>query len=343
MKDLLIFLAVFLFAYFGVGLFRSWSLRRELFDIPNERSSHDKPVPRGGGLVIVAVCLLFYSLGAVLFENPFSWSYFVGAILIAIVSWLDDLFSIPLIWRFLVHCAAAIILVGGTDFGHLINVPIFGYYVGWGGISIITFLWIVWMVNAYNFMDGIDGIAGLQGVLAGSGWLLFGLFHGYEGISFYGGVLIFGCLGFLFHNWHPAKVFMGDVGSAFLGFTFAAFPLLATGERVGNFEPLLIAAFSFVWFFLFDTALTLVLRLSRRKKVWMPHREHLYQRLIILGKSHDSVTVLYGLLAAVIVAVAVAYTVFRGIFGVLLFFIMVVLSLLLVFLSFRKKRIDLSN
>lgn len=105
-------------------------------------------------------------------------------------------------------------------------------------------------------MDGIDGLAGLQAILAGIGWFVFSIFLGIGGVYLFSGVLIFASLGFLIHNWRPAKVFMGDVGSAFLGFTFAAMPLIAAAEAPERLSLLPVAAVSFLWFFVFDTGFT---------------------------------------------------------------------------------------
>ena len=232
MAEIFIYAAVFSWTFWGVRAFVRWSGgRKVLQDIPNERSSHTRPTARGGGAVFVAACLIFYVAYTILFARDFCWQYFAGALLIASISWLDDLRSISFVWRFAVHAAAAVLLVqticvspfdcaqtisaGGG--GTVLGICVFGAAV----------LWLVWMTNAYNFMDGIDGIAAAQAVAAGFGWLLVGKLWHLETISLFGGVIAFANLGFLIFNWQPAKVFMGDVGSAFLGFTFAAMPFLA--------------------------------------------------------------------------------------------------------------------
>ena len=115
-------------------------------------------------------------------------------------------------------------------------------------------------------LDGIDGIAGIQGAIAGLSWLVFGQMAGNDGIYFFGGVVFFATSAFLIHNWQPARVFMGDVGSAFLGFTFAATPFLARQDAGGMAQLLPFAAILFVWFFLFDSIVTFVRRAFRREK-----------------------------------------------------------------------------
>ncbi|MCY7346009.1 MAG: glycosyltransferase family 4 protein [Pyrinomonadaceae bacterium] len=303
MFEVLSFISIFAATLSGVEFFRRWSLRRELFDVPNERSSHTQPTPRGGGAIIVAVSLTAYVVYTVFISGTFVWGYLLGAILVAGVSWLDDLYSVSFLWRFSVHALAAVIIILTLgSFGEL-TVPLLGtYYFGIFG-SIVTFLWIVWLTNAYNFMDGIDGIAGLQAVTAGIGWLLIGRLLGFETAGFYGGVLASSSLGFLIHNWQPAKIFMGDVGSAFSGYSFAVIPLLAKNEAGAddaNSSYLFFSAAALVWLFVFDTFLTFGRRLFKGEKVWNAHRRHLYQSLVQSGHTHRSVTSLYGIISAII-------------------------------------------
>ncbi|HLM00792.1 MAG TPA: glycosyltransferase family 4 protein [Pyrinomonadaceae bacterium] len=304
MTQIIFIVSAFILTYSGVRIFRHWSLRRKILDVPNERSSHTVPTPRGGGLVIVLVCLLFYTVYGFFIARSFSFGYFAGAVLIAVVSWFDDLKSVPWALRFLIHAVGAALAIFALGYWEKIYLPIAGEInLGLIGTT-VTFLWIVWLTNAYNFMDGIDGIAGTQGWTAGIGWLLTGLLFELETTALLGGVLAASCLGFLKHNWQPAKIFMGDVGSAFLGFTFAVIPLFAANEiqssgggggaRQYQFAP---AAILLVWLFVFDTLYTFFRRLLRGEKFWQAHRSHLYQRLVISGYSHEFVTILYGALS----------------------------------------------
>jgi UDP-N-acetylmuramyl pentapeptide phosphotransferase/UDP-N-acetylglucosamine-1-phosphate transferase len=164
----------------------------------------------------------------------------------------------------------------------------------------VGLVWIVGLCNAYNFMDGIDGIAAAQAIVAGAGWAWLG-WRGGDAMTALAGALIAGAsLGFLFFNWPPAKVFMGDAGAAFLGFTFAALTVLALTQSLERAA----AGALFVWPFLFDTTFTLVRRLVRGENVLRAHRSHLYQRLVARGWSHARVTMLYAALAALGVAIA---------------------------------------
>jgi UDP-N-acetylmuramyl pentapeptide phosphotransferase/UDP-N-acetylglucosamine-1-phosphate transferase len=227
-----IFVASFVVAWIGVALFRRWSLRREIFDIPNERSSHTEPTPRGGGVVIVAVTLAGYLLTTLLTDLPISYGYLAGAVMISLISWLDDLLSLPFWARLAVHVAGSALLMADVGYWHEIFIPTADISIPLGGVlgAVVTMGWLVWLINSYNFMDGIDGIAGIQAVIAGrrmgGSVLLAGpkwdfSVHGHPRLA---------SMGFLVHNWAPARIFMGDVGSAFLGFTLAAIPLLAGKE-----------------------------------------------------------------------------------------------------------------
>lgn len=298
---IIIYSLIFTLSYLGVKLFLHVSIKWNLLDVPNERSSHTNPTPRGGGLIIVLLSLFAYTVYTNFISQIFSWAYFLGAILIASISLLDDLYSISSLWRFLVHSVAAVLVVFFLgEFQH-IYIPFWGLIKpGFYG-QILIFLWIVWLTNAYNFMDGIDALAGMQAVTAGIGWLMIGKIVGLETTSFYGGVIAFSSLGFLIHNRYPAKIFMGDVGSAFLGYTFAVFPLLSLKETSTDTAILPVVSVLLVWLFMFDTVLTFTRRLIKREKVWQAHRSHIYQRLVLAGLSQVRVTSIYVLISLTIV------------------------------------------
>lgn len=317
-----------LLSYIGVAFFRRMSIARNWFDVPNERSSHSRPTPRGGGLVVVTICLTSYILIAILAPATFSWGYLSGAVLLAAVSWADDLFSISVKWRLAVHCVSALLVVFSNGYFEVIGLA------SKGGTSLATFgrvitvVWIVWMINAYNFMDGIDGIAGVQAIVAASAWAVVSSIIGEPQMVWYCLVVLAAAGGFLAHNWSPARVFLGDVGSAFLGFTFASLPLLV-GRATEPPSWLPLAALFFLWPFVFDSAFTFAKRLFKGERVWEPHRKHLYQMLIIAGYSHSSVAVAYLAFAAVS---ALSFLVVIGYGGdVGLFPILFLLAITLVF------------
>lgn len=296
----------FAIAYFAVAGLRRW-VGRHLLDIPNVRSSHFYPIPRGGGLAIVIITLAGSWLILPFIQSEINmrqWGTFtIGALLIAGISWLDDLRSLSTRVRFAVHLAGAISACIAFGAWKEISLPGLGCFSlglwGWP----LTILWIVGLTNAYNFMDGIDGIAGGQAVVAGTGWAIMGIIGSNQLLCIIGILLAASSLGFLVHNWSPAKIFMGDVGSAFLGLTFAVLPVIAAR---GDARFVLIGIL-FVWPFVFDTAFTFVCRLIKRENVFAAHRSHLYQRLVISGFSHQTVTLLYVALALIGVVLAVAF------------------------------------
>jgi len=290
-------LAMFI-SFVSVAGLRRWAEWHLILDIPNARSSHTRPTPRGGGLAIVIVSLLGFILAWVIVSAwPFSmiFVYLSGATLIVTVSWLDDLYSLPNRIRFIAHSLATIMIIAGFGYWQNVSLPVFGLFsLGWWGIP-FTLLWIVGLTNAYNFMDGIDGIAGGQAVVAGLGWAVLGWMSGQFLASVLGMLIATSSLGFLGHNWPPASIFMGDVGSAFLGFTFAFLAVVAAQS-----DPhLALVGVILVWPFIFDAGYTFVRRLLNRENVFVAHRSHLYQRLVIAGHSHRNVTLLYIILAAV--------------------------------------------
>jgi UDP-N-acetylmuramyl pentapeptide phosphotransferase/UDP-N-acetylglucosamine-1-phosphate transferase len=299
----ILFIISFAASLMGVSMFRE-HYGSHLIDIPNERSSHTRPTPRGGGLIVVGITLaggLFY---AFVLQQSVEYRlavlvYTAVASVLAMIGWLDDLSSLSNRVRFMVHSAAAVVMIGYFGYYHSFHLPFFGALnLGPAGLP-LTFLWIVGLTNAYNFMDGIDGIAGGQAVVAGFAWAVLGGVNGQPMILLFGLLLSAGSLGFLYHNWPPAKIFMGDVGSSFLGFTFSVLPLmlgfLVKNEKTAGDLPL--TAFLIVCPFVFDTGFTLLRRLRRGENIFVAHRSHLYQRLVIAGRTHLSVTLLYSCLA----------------------------------------------
>lgn len=274
-------------------------------DVPNERSSHSNPTPRGGGAIIFAVTMILFIDGARRYSQLNELAPFLtGAFLIGIISWLDDLYSLPSWIRFAVQTFAALLVILGIGYFNAIELPFLIVNLNvWLVGQILTLFWIVGLTNAYNFMDGIDGIAGTQGLIAGIGWSLAGWLTDAPLIILFGGLLAATNLGFLWHNWHPARIFMGDVGSAFLGYSFAVLPILALRQNEQK-KDWLIFGVLVVWTFIFDSVLTFIRRIRKRENVFAAHRSHLYQRLVIRNFRHDTVTLIYGCLSLTGVALA---------------------------------------
>jgi len=305
----------------GVGaFFATWAVvltlirlapRIGLLDRPNERSLHTRVTPRGGGLgfvILVGIMLGAFLVWMNVVQPDVSrWNissvlgaYLGPALFVAAVSLRDDFKSLSPGLRFICQLGAALIVVLGVDWFRQVAIPGLGIIdLGWFG-SVLTVVWIVGMTNVYNFMDGIDGIAGVQGAIAGLAWALAGAWLQSPVLALLGLMLAGGCAGFLMHNWPPARIFMGDVGSAFLGFSFAVVPLIALRFLSESSLPMVagslpLFALLSVWPFVGDGIYTFLRRLLRREKVWRPHRSHLYQRLVQSGWSHARVSSLYAL------------------------------------------------
>jgi glycosyltransferase WbpL len=292
-------------------LVRRVAARHHILDHPNERSSHSIPTPVGGGVAIVVVTLSALVLVQALHPmlDPSLFRTISGcALAIAFVSWLDDLRHVPGSIRLLIHLAAGVataMSVGKMAFW----IPFAGVIHIHSGISIaVIALWIAGMTNAFNFMDGIDGIAGLQAVLAGLGFVLLGSITTLPAMIVAGFLLSGSALGFLFENWQPARIFMGDVGSAFLGYMFAALTVIGSVAS----PRLVTAGAMLVWPFCFDAAYTLIRRLLRHERVFDAHRSHLYQRLVKRGMSHAATALAFGLLEVIGLLAAISITVGSG-------------------------------
>lgn len=279
----------------GTELMRRWSSKR-LMDLPNARSSHTRPTPRGGGLPLMVAAvgawkLLLLSTAALFWPRHLTLLCGIGVVLL--VSWLDDLYTLRFKTRLLVHVAAALLVLIASPPPSVVLLPGIGEvplgFLSWP----LAVIWIAGMANAFNFMDGIDGIAGGQGLVAGLAWAFLGMMFWEPMLGALGLYVAVACLVFLFFNWSPAKIFMGDVGSATLGYLFAAIPFVADAGYPEVPTPIWVAASAVVWPFVFDAGFTLVRRWRRGEKITEAHRSHLYQRLIIAGWSHARVSLLY--------------------------------------------------
>lgn len=271
-----------------------------LLDHPNERSLHETPVPRGGGIGIlagIAVALFFLPSLPVLLLWLVCLTLALGAF-----SLLDDLFHLSPVVRFLVQAAVAALLVGlGLWTAHLPVPGSPGWPVALG--MFFSGLWLVWMTNLYNFMDGMDGFAGGMALIGFGALAVLGWLAGDTTYALLCAAVASAAGGFLCFNFPPARLFMGDVGSTALGFLAAG--LLLWADRSGLF-PLWVGMLVFSPFIV-DATVTLVGRLLRGERVWEAHRNHYYQRLVQMGWGHRK-TVLweYGLMLLCALSAALA-------------------------------------
>lgn len=289
----------------GTIAVRHLTLRRQWLDRPNERSSHTIPTPTSAGIAIattflLALCIAEKLLGGSGLGNAFL-PLLTCAASMAILGFIDDMRGLSARLRLLVQASAATLFCLWSEPLRELHMP------GIGALALgplaypLSVLWLVSLTNFYNFMDGIDGIAGGTGVLVS---IFFAVAFAMAGGSPLAPLLLgAACLGFLAHNYPPAKIFMGDVGSGFLGFVLGALAIIGS-------DQLRLPATAFILalaMFIFDTTVTLVRRVLRGEKWYAAHRSHYYQRLVRAGWTHDRVDWLEFCLTALCCMASYAY------------------------------------
>ncbi|MEB3842303.1 MraY family glycosyltransferase [Pseudomonas guariconensis] len=266
---------------------RRYALARSIIDIPNARSSHSVPTPRGGGIAIV----LSFLIAVPFFANKglLDWSS-ASALLgagagTAILGFLDDHGHIAARWRLLGHFLGAswvIFWLGGLS-----SLDIFGYRFDFGWVGgVFTLFYLVWLLNLYNFMDGIDGLASVEAICVSCGGAFLYILSGND--EFVWGAIALACatLGFLIWNFPPAKIFMGDAGSGFLGISLGILSLQAAGVDSELFFGWLIL----LGVFIVDATVTLLRRMLKGARIYEAHRSHAYQYASRYYGGHKPVT-----------------------------------------------------
>ncbi|MCP3931414.1 MAG: undecaprenyl/decaprenyl-phosphate alpha-N-acetylglucosaminyl 1-phosphate transferase [Bacteroidetes bacterium] len=264
-------------------------------DSPNSRSSHTVVTPRSGGVSIVLTC--FLGLIAIFFfgdnshiNNSYMISFALSSLSISIISFLDDLKRREALVKMFVMCCATIGVMAGGVVIDTLSLPFFGKIsLGWIGYP-ITFLWILGLTNAVNFMDGLDGLVGGVAVIVCLFFMGITYSQGSVFVYITSYTILAGTLGFLFLNMPPAKIFMGDVGSTFLGFVFATLAIIAS--LYDNSHTSFLVMPLLVFNIIFDTLLTFFRRLLNKENVLAPHRTHLYQLCNRLGLSHLEISLM---------------------------------------------------
>jgi Fuc2NAc and GlcNAc transferase len=266
--------AVFIASFAGTWLLRKYALAANLIDTPNSRSSHTIPTPRGGGVAIVVTFLLAVPLLGVYGYLSWAWvlSLVLAGAIVAFVGFLDDHGHIAARWRLLGHFTSALVALlflqglAPLDFyGQVFDFGVIGY--------ILAAFYLVWLLNLYNFMDGIDGLASVEAITTCLGMSLIYWFVNAPDLIWPALVLALAVVGFLFWNFPPAKIFMGDAGSGFLGFALGILSLQAAWVA-----PQLIWSWVILLgVFICDATFTLLRRLLRGDKVYEAHRSHGYQ------------------------------------------------------------------
>ncbi len=301
------------------GLLRRYALARSLIDIPNERSSHSVPTPRGGGVAIVLTFLIallvLESVSA--FSNSLFWALLGAGCLVALIGFLDDHGHIPSRLRLITHFAAAgwaLYWMGGLP-----PLPLFGVMLdfGWMG-HLLAAVYLVWLLNLYNFMDGIDGIAGIEAVsVCLAGVVLY--LSSFDDFILMTPMLLLAVavLGFLFWNFPKAKIFMGDAGSGFVGIVLGVLSIQAAWLAPELFWGWVIL----LGVFIVDATVTLLRRVASGEKFDEAHRSHAYQYASRRFASHKWVSLVVGLINVVWlfpIALVVGFGWIDGFVGVLI-------------------------
>lgn len=316
-------LAALLLAGFGLswlisGLVRRYAFATRLIDKPNQRSSHSVPTPRGGGLaIVVSYVALVAALGAQGALALRLVSTLLGCgLLIAGIGLFDDWAPLPARWRLLAHSVAALGALWLMD--GIPPVPLFGLDVdlGWFGLALAAG-YLVWMTNLFNFMDGIDGIASIQAITSSLGGALCWWLATSTPLWYVPVVFAVCVAGFLVLNYPPAKIFMGDVGSGFIGMMLGIFSLWTAQQATQVFW----CWFILIGCFMVDATTTLVRRVRRGDKFHEAHRSHAYQYAARKHGSHETVSLAVGAINLVWllpIAVLVALRFLDGALGTLI-------------------------
>ncbi len=321
---LLIFFVVLASMGMTFGL-RKYALARSLMDIPNARSSHSVPTPRGGGVAIVVSFLV--ALAFIAATGGVEWSSSLALLgaggFVALVGFLDDHGHIAARWRLLAHFIAAFWALGWM--GGVPALLLFGVQVdlSWPGVALVA-MYLVWLLNLYNFMDGIDGIASVEAICVSVGGALLYVIVGKPDLALLPLMLGAAVAGFLCWNFPPARIFMGDAGSGFLGIVLGIMSIQAAWVDPALFWSWVILLGVFV----VDATFTLVRRLLRGDKVYEAHRSHAYQYASRHFGRHLPVTLAVGVinLAWLLpIALLVGTGWVDGVFGVVLAYLPLVL------------------
>ncbi len=257
----------------------SWLGKNHIMALPSGRGCHTVPTPVGGGWTLFGWGALVWAV-SLNSEDMTGALVLAGITILALVSWIDDRKSVSAALRFLIQAAAVMVVLLSMDEGALV----FGGYLSlWPDRMVTAFLWL-WFVHLYNFMDGIDGLAGMETAFIGLGIAGIGMAVALPFPVILTAAAIAGAaIGFLWWNWSPASIFMGDVGSVTMGY------LLGWLLIVMATHGYLLAALILPLYFIVDASYTLLSRMIRGEKVSQPHRSHFYQKASIANGSHAAI------------------------------------------------------
>ncbi|MDA0261772.1 MAG: glycosyltransferase family 4 protein [Proteobacteria bacterium] len=272
--------------------------RRAILDVPNPRSSHSEPKPRGGGIAVVGSIAMVWVTWSILGGVPAGWSpLLAGLAFLALVSWADDVRGMPVWVRLGAHVAA---VAGGVSLLADGEMVFQGWLPLWLDRVAAAIAWL-WFLNLYNFMDGIDGITAVETISIGGGLFVVATVtssgHPAAALAL---VMAAAAAGFLPWNWSPARVFLGDVGSVPLGYLCGWLLLSAAVE--GWWGVALILPL----YYLADATITLARRLVRRERIWQAHANHFYQQAARRVASHARISLIIAAANLLLIGAAVA-------------------------------------
>ena len=323
----LLFMSALSLSWFLTKVSISLMTKLEIVDKPSDRRVHSRVIPRGGGIVFVIIYCLLLPLYELYEANRIVYSYDILQVFlpITIVSFWDDVFGVNIFFRLLTHIIASILAIMWLVHPYNIlheDLPIF-IDLTIGVIALVTFL------NVYNFMDGIDGITGMETIHVSLSLIILSFIkidevHSVSFILTSCFIILGWSIGFLYFNWHPAKIFIGDVGSIGIGFILGICLLIVGSSS----DHLFLACVIISLYYIGDGGLTLLMRIARREKIWQPHLKHFFHQAVKAGMRHDKIvfrigrcnfflmilainSLYYPILSSILALLSVAYTLAR--------------------------------
>ena len=298
-----LFLIAFSISSWGIYFLRQYLLKKQILnDIPVERSNHKIATPKGAGIIIVIGFIfiwLKFNIYFSIIDIKEVMMVCLCMLILSIISFYDDVKDISQLPRLFVHIISAMMVV---QYFHRHNIffpieimpPVLE--------KLLLILAFAYFINIYNFMDGIDGITAINTITISIGLGVMFYLYGISNNLLYSIFILVGLMfGFLIFNWHPAKIFIGDVGSIPLGFIigYLNFNLSMNGHL-----PACILLNSY---YIFDASYTLIKRIMRGEKFWMPHSEHIFQIAVRSGKSHSYVSLCVGIFNIFMLCIVISF------------------------------------
>lgn len=266
-----------------------------VLDVPGERSNHKKPTPVGGGVgfSIIIALMLWVTESLVSYPEVLTANFIAALLLLTFVSLLDDVRHLPVSLRIFAQAVAIVLVIRGSS-NSLHIIPQLSLALN---MALVAVAWF-WFINLFNFMDGIDGIAASEAIAIAAGITLIGSATGLVEFFYIGLFIAVSVIPFLFFNWSPAKIFMGDSGSISLGFLLG-FVLISLAAKGFLAAGLILPAY-----FVSDATVTIIRRIKAKEKIWQAHSRHYYQQVVRSGFSHNRVVTEIAALNMVLIGLA---------------------------------------